>query len=207
MPQTVLQLELTRTARGSQGRCGRTTASRIPSAAGQSCSPCCNGCCPSLAELPRRSKVHETPKPAQSHQEDVPVSTTSGKPSPRALRPITHRALLPDEDLGDRHQDPRHRQRRLHRLWRRPQGSTSDAVKFPRGSFKVNPATCFFTFTGGGKFTVSGGTGAYRGISGSGKVVLSIVGILGSTKIGACSQNGKPVAWQQTYPGTARIKL
>jgi hypothetical protein len=43
--------------------------------------------------------------------------------------------------------------------------------------------------------TVSGGTGAYKGISGSGKVVLSIVSILGRTKSGACSENGKPVVW------------
>jgi hypothetical protein len=46
-----------------------------------------------------------------------------------------------------------------------------------------------------------------KGISGSGKVVLSIVGILGRMKSGACSMNRKPVAWQQTYRGTARIKL
>ena len=75
------------------------------------------------------------------------------------------------------------------------------------GAPKVSPATCCFAFTGGGKFTVSGGAGAYGGISGSGKVVLSIVGILGRTKCGACSENGRPVAWQQTYRGTARIKL
>lgn len=96
------------------------------------------------------------------------------------------------------------------------EGSTSDtsssraAASRPAtttGAPKVNPATCFFTFTGGGKFTASGGTSADNGISGSGKVVLSIVSVLGRKKSGACSENGRPVAWQQTYRGTARIKL
>jgi hypothetical protein len=83
---------------------------------------------------------------------------------------------------------PRHRHGVL---TARPLTPTGQASAVPRpasgsgpttGGPKVNPATCFFTFTGGGKFTVSGGTGACKGISGSGKVVLSIVGILGRTK-------------------------
>jgi uncharacterized membrane protein len=98
-------------------------------------------------------------------------------------------------------------------------GNTVDTAVFPTGSFKINhggpisgtpklnPATCFFTFTGKGKFTISGGTGAYKGISGSGKVVITIVGITGRTKKGACSENGAPVAWQQTYSGVASVKL
>jgi hypothetical protein len=53
----------------------------------------------------------------------------------------------------------------------------------------------------------SAGHPCLQGISGSGKVVISIVGIFGRTKIGACSENGKPVAWQQNYRGTAHIKL
>jgi hypothetical protein len=99
------------------------------------------------------------------------------------------------------------------------EGNTVDTAAFTNGTFKithsggvggapkVNPHTCFFTFTGKGKFTVGHGTGAYKGISGSGRVVISIVGILGRTHSGACSENGKPVAWQQSYKATASIKL
>jgi hypothetical protein len=99
------------------------------------------------------------------------------------------------------------------------EGSQADTAKFPNGNSRinhpgpasgapeVNPATCFVTFTGPGRFTISGGTRAYKGISGSGKVVISLVGILGRTKSGACSENGKPAAWQQTYRGTAHVKL
>ena len=98
------------------------------------------------------------------------------------------------------------------------EGNTVDTVRLPRGTFeinhsgatsgtpKVNPATCFATFTGTGAITVGHGTGAYRGISGSGKAVISIVGILGRIH-GACSMNVNPVAWQQTIRATARIKL
>jgi uncharacterized membrane protein len=75
------------------------------------------------------------------------------------------------------------------------------------GAPKVNTKTCFVTFSGSSKFTVGGGTGTYKGISGSGKAVISIVGILGRTSGGACSDNAKPVAWQQTIRGTAHVTL
>lgn len=74
------------------------------------------------------------------------------------------------------------------------------------GAPKVNPKTCLFTFNGSGKFTVGSGTGAYKGLTGSGKAVISILGILGR-KGGACSDNVKPVAWQQTIRGTAHVTL
>ena len=86
------------------------------------------------------------------------------------------------------------------------EGSQANTAKFPNGSFrinhpapvsgapKVNAATCFVTFTGSSRFTISWGTRAYKRISGSGKVVISIAGILRHTKSGTCSENGKPVA-------------
>jgi hypothetical protein len=99
------------------------------------------------------------------------------------------------------------------------EGNTVDTVQLPSGTFqvnhsgaqtgapKLNKATCFFTFTGTGPITVGHGTGAYRGISGSGKAVITIVGILGRTKSGACSENAKPLGWQQTIHGVASVKL
>jgi hypothetical protein len=96
--------------------------------------------------------------------------------------------------------------RRLTPLVKRPQLPSQRPVPAQPLRQKVNPATGLLTFTGGGKFTISGRTGAYKGISGYGKVVLRIVGVLGRTKSGAGSGNGKPVAWQQACRGTARIK-
>jgi hypothetical protein len=75
------------------------------------------------------------------------------------------------------------------------------------GAPKVNPSTCFFTFTGAGKIKVGSGTGTYKGISGSGKAEISIVGILSRTASGACTDNAKPVAWQETIRATAHVTL
>jgi hypothetical protein len=99
------------------------------------------------------------------------------------------------------------------------EGSKIDKVVVKGGTFKINhsgktsgapklnPKTCFFTFNGSTKFKVQSGTGAYKGLTGSGTAVISIVGILGRTSGGACSDNVKPVAWQETIRGTAHVKL
>jgi len=99
------------------------------------------------------------------------------------------------------------------------EGSKIDSVVVKGGTFKINHSgkttgapkvnakTCFFTLNGSTKFTVGGGTGAYKGLSGSGKAVISIVGILGRTSSGACSDSVKPVAWQQTIRATGHVKL
>jgi hypothetical protein len=99
------------------------------------------------------------------------------------------------------------------------EGSKIDSVTLTGGTFKINHSgkttgspkvntkTCFVTFTGTGKIKVFSGTGAYKGITGSGKAVISIVGILSRTSGGACSDNAKPVAWQQTIRATATVKL
>jgi hypothetical protein len=98
------------------------------------------------------------------------------------------------------------------------EGNTVDIIRLPHGSFavnhpgsggapKLNPATCFFTINVTGPITIGHGTGAYRGISGSGKAVISIIGILGRTPSGACSFSVKMVAWQQTIRATAHVRL
>lgn len=73
-------------------------------------------------------------------------------------------------------------------------GSKSDLVKLPGGTFKishgqghvikqrVNPQTCLAVFVDSAKFTVGSGTGAYKGISGSGKALVSFTGIARKAK-------------------------
>ena len=96
-------------------------------------------------------------------------------------------------------------------------GPSTDTVQLPGGTFKinhpggngnpkVNPATCFVTYTGTAKFTLSGGTGKYKGIAGSGEAVITIVAIAARSH-GACSENANPLAWHQTITGTAHVHL
>jgi hypothetical protein len=98
-------------------------------------------------------------------------------------------------------------------------GNSSDTVQLPGGTFKinhsgngpggapkVNPTTCFATDTIAAPFTVSGGTGKYKHIAGSGKAVITVVGILARTH-GKCNFNANPVAQQETIIGTAKVHL
>jgi hypothetical protein len=87
----------------------------------------------------------------------------------------------------------------------------TDTFVFPGGSFTVkhvtaagtahqsfNPQTCLFTYSEKGTFKVSGGTGKYRGIGGSGTYALSVIGIATRLKNGACNSSGTaPLAGQQ----------
>lgn len=52
---------------------------------------------------------------------------------------------------------------------------------------KIDRKTCFATFTGSGKYTLGGGTGKYKGISGHGTYKLYEQGVLKRTKSGACN--------------------
>jgi hypothetical protein len=95
-------------------------------------------------------------------------------------------------------------------------GNTADTLVFPTGSFKVahkgptkqtfNKKTCLITITGTGTFKVSGGTGAYSKISGSGTYKLSILAIA-ATSGGKCSQTKPPVSFQQIVNATGKVSL
>lgn len=98
-------------------------------------------------------------------------------------------------------------------------GNTTDLVRLPGGTFKIhhggavhvlkqqfNPATCLANFKATAKFTVGGGTGKYKGITGSGMAVISLLFIARRTK-GHCNPNGTPVVNEQTITATGRIRL
>lgn len=97
-------------------------------------------------------------------------------------------------------------------------GRTVDTLKFPRGTFKVNhgatsgkqtlnPKTCLFTVSETATYTISGGTGAYAGISGQGTAKISILAVASRNSKGQCSQTLTPVAWQQVIEGSGPIHL
>ena len=96
-------------------------------------------------------------------------------------------------------------------------GSKVDTLVFPTGSFKVahskgtgtqslNPKTCLLTVTLKGTITLSGGTGAYAGISGSGTYHFSLLAVEGKSG-GTCSMTVPPPAYQQIITGTATVTL
>jgi hypothetical protein len=99
---------------------------------------------------------------------------------------------------------------------------STDTFVFPGGSFTVrhvpakgtvhqslNPKTCLFAFSEKGTFKLSGGTGTYRGISGSGTYALSDIGIGAKLKSGACnpSETAPAVAQQQEIAAAGQIWL
>jgi hypothetical protein len=98
-------------------------------------------------------------------------------------------------------------------------GNTVDRVKLSNGGFKINhagpihvikeqfnPKTCLGVFVVTGKFTLEGGTGAYKGISGSGKALISGTFIARRTK-GQCNPNATPLVAEQTITATANVSL
>ena len=97
-------------------------------------------------------------------------------------------------------------------------GNTVDTFVLPGGSWRIrhsagtgpqsfNPKTCLFLVNQHGTFTVLGGTGKYKGISGHGTYQVSIVGLGAKTKKGACSQTAPPVAFHQVINASGPVKL
>ncbi|MGD0701447.1 MAG: hypothetical protein ABSA02_16380 [Trebonia sp.] len=99
-------------------------------------------------------------------------------------------------------------------------GNTTDTVKLPGGTFKINhggqthvvkqqfnPTTCLGVFEGTSKFTVGGGTGKYARITGSGNATINFLGIASRTKKGACNFNANPVVNEETITATGHVKL
>lgn len=96
-------------------------------------------------------------------------------------------------------------------------GSKVDTAVFPNGSFKIahskgtgtssfNKKTCLRTFTRHGTYTLSGGTGHYAGISGSGTYRVSILAVAARSG-GQCSKTKPPVAFQQIIKASGPVKL
>jgi hypothetical protein len=97
-------------------------------------------------------------------------------------------------------------------------GSSVDTIVFPAGSIKVkhgpgtgpqsfNPKTCLLLVNQHGTYTILSGTGAYKGITGSGKYTVSVVSLGAKTKKGTCSQTLPPVATQEVIDANGPVTL
>ncbi|HEY2306762.1 MAG TPA: hypothetical protein VGI05_12860 [Streptosporangiaceae bacterium] len=74
------------------------------------------------------------------------------------------------------------------------------------GTQAMNPKTCLLTVNFHGTYTLTGGTGAYAGITGSGTYKLSILAI-GASSGGKCSQSLPPLAWHQVINASGPVSL
>ena len=98
------------------------------------------------------------------------------------------------------------------------QGSTTDTIKFPGGTFKIkhspgtgpqsfNPKTCLLTVNQRGTYRVGHGTGKYKGISGHGKYHVLILAIAARNANGKCSQTKPPRVFQQLIQAHGPVTL
>ncbi len=97
-------------------------------------------------------------------------------------------------------------------------GNKVDTVVFPNGTFKIahsggtgtprfNPQTCLSTITLNGTYRLSGGTGAYAGISGHGIYRLNILIVAARNSAGKCSNKLPPTAFQQIIKAQGPVSL
>jgi hypothetical protein len=97
-------------------------------------------------------------------------------------------------------------------------GKNVDTVVFSNGSFKINhsgvPAhikfnrkTCLLQGSGSGRVTLLGGTGAYKGISGTPLATISILAIAARSSTGKCLITKPPVAFQQIIRASGKVTL
>lgn len=95
----------------------------------------------------------------------------------------------------------------------------TDTLKFPNGTIETtsqsrgkpvmtaNTTTCYETLSQSGTYKVAGGTGAYKGITGSGRFTLSIRQV-GPVSNGKCNiKTSKRVASQGIITGYGPITL
>ena len=97
-------------------------------------------------------------------------------------------------------------------------GSKVDKVVFPDGTFKIahsngtgtprfNAKTCLGTIALNGTYRLSGGTGAYAGISGHGIYRLNLLIVSARNAAGKCSDRLPPTAFQLIIRAQGPVSL
>ena len=87
-----------------------------------------------------------------------------------------------------------------------PTGTVTIKHSRGTGSQHLNPVTCLLTINLHGTFSLSGGTGAYAGITGSGTYKLTALGVANKVA-GKCSLKAVPQAFQQVVLATGSVTL
>ena len=97
-------------------------------------------------------------------------------------------------------------------------GNRVDTAVFPNGTFKIvhsngtgtphlNVKTCLFAFALNGTYRLSGGTGAYAGISGHGIYRANITFVAARNAAGQCTNKLPPAAFQQIIRAQGPVHL
>jgi hypothetical protein len=86
-------------------------------------------------------------------------------------------------------------------------GSVTIAHSNPTGTHTLNPKTCLVTASETGTYKITGGTGAYAGITGNGTYRLTILAVAARNTTGKCSTTLAPAAWQQVIKGSGPVHL
>jgi hypothetical protein len=87
-----------------------------------------------------------------------------------------------------------------------PSGTVSLKHSAGTGKQSFNPKTCLLTVNEHGTFKLTGGTGAYAGITGHGDYQLSILAI--AARSGSkCSESKAPLAYHQVIEATGPVTL
>jgi hypothetical protein len=96
--------------------------------------------------------------------------------------------------------------------------AATDIFKFPGGTISVthhsvhvtkafNRKTCLFTGTDYGTYKLTGGTGEYAGISGSGRALSHVIGVAARDAKGRCSLTLAPIAFQFVTNSHGPVRL
>lgn len=67
--------------------------------------------------------------------------------------------------------------------------------------------SCLLVENGSGAFTVGGGRGRYKGVTGTGKYVLSVRAVFPKNSKGRCSTTGDPIAIQYAVSANGHVVL
>jgi hypothetical protein len=87
-----------------------------------------------------------------------------------------------------------------------PTGTVSLKHSAGTGKQSLNPKTCLLTVNEHGTYKLTGGTGAYAGITGKGTYKLSILAI--AARSGSkCSESKAPLAFHQVIDATGPVSL
>ena len=94
----------------------------------------------------------------------------------------------------------------------------TDTLTFPNGTLKLvhkrtggsqhfDPKTCLATTTETATDTLGSGTGAYKGVTGSGKATANVLGIAARNRAGKCSQRMAPLALHLVINGSGPVTM
>ncbi len=88
-------------------------------------------------------------------------------------------------------------------------GATRESTLFAHLSSLVNPATCALSVSYTASATLTGGTGAYRGITGTVQVSTTDAGVFPRLVSGKCNlaNNATPIGFVSLGQGSGRVSF